>query len=152
MGGVDRGPGSLTCAPAHRAWTIYGFLYGATALCCVEKSVYLLYLLALKKGMNGRAIYHVVIAFSNLSSTGFVGVLLMLACGLCVTRTELGEERGKVIGIPVVMLVAGLVRGWGGRGCAWAEGGRVHLHLTLAHHTRDTSPHRTMPPTSTRPL
>jgi hypothetical protein len=54
-------------------------------------------------------LYRICIPLQQLATASFLGLLLVLAAGYCITRNNLGPYKLQVIGLPVLILVTGVV-------------------------------------------
>ncbi|KAK9819921.1 hypothetical protein WJX72_003958 [[Myrmecia] bisecta] len=53
-------------------------------------------------------VFEAYIFFTDLADSLFIGLLLLIAAGYCITRDNLGPYRSKVLGIPIVYFVTTL--------------------------------------------
>lgn len=103
------GYGLLKRNVVSRAWFIYAALIIILGFNGVQTSCYVAYAKHVEEGHNGIVAYLIYIAFFNLSRSAFLAVLLVVASGYCITRSDLGPHRGHVVWVPSVVLVTGLV-------------------------------------------
>ncbi|EFJ40318.1 hypothetical protein VOLCADRAFT_108194 [Volvox carteri f. nagariensis] len=98
-----------------RAWFIFTALL--FIICCngIQCSGYVAYASHVLKGhgQNGGPAgllgYLVYLLFFNISRSMFLAVLLVIASGYCITRSELGPHKQHVVFVPTAVLVTGLI-------------------------------------------
>lgn len=93
------------------AWKLYIIMFLVCLAICLDNSVYLGYSNAVRQQQPATNIFRAYITFANVSSSAFLFLLLALASGFCITRTDFGPHRAKVLLVPSVVLVTGLVTG-----------------------------------------
>eukprot|EP00877_Chromochloris_zofingiensis_P006333 jgi/Chrzof1/1953/Cz10g27200.t1 len=53
--------------------------------------------------------YQLFLLAADVANSAFLGLLLLLASGFCITRTDMGEHKTKVIGIPAVIFITSVI-------------------------------------------
>ncbi|MEW5307005.1 MAG: hypothetical protein WDW36_009427 [Sanguina aurantia] len=94
-----------------RAWKLFYLLLGVLALTFTESIVNEVYLLVNVSGHQSasESIWLACIFVKDAASTAFLGVLLVLASGFCITRGDFGPHASKVYWVPIIVLGTGLV-------------------------------------------
>jgi hypothetical protein len=147
-----------------KGWTLYKLLLGTLAATAAHAAAYLAYASAFRaRGESGlvTGLYLAYVITDEASSAAFLGLLLLLASGYCITRSDMGQHRGKVLGVPAVYLVTGLITDiiifkvgggvFGGRGRVGVGGG-AGVPLRAARGGPSEAPRApAAPPQSARP-
>ncbi|GIL92264.1 hypothetical protein Vretimale_18464 [Volvox reticuliferus] len=92
-----------------RAWFVYTALL--FVICCngIQSSAYAGYASHALKGHSGLVGYLIYLFFFNVSRSTFLAVLLVIASGYCITRSDLGPHKQHVVFVPTAVLVTGLI-------------------------------------------
>ncbi|PNW81690.1 hypothetical protein CHLRE_06g256400v5 [Chlamydomonas reinhardtii] len=75
----------------------------------IQTSAYVGYADHVQRGHSGLVGYLVYLFFFNVARATFLAVLLVVASGYCITRSDLGPHRQHVVFVPVTVLVTGLI-------------------------------------------
>lgn len=103
------GAAHWTRTPNKKRWLLYYAILGVTLLWAIKSSAYLSYVDAARGNRDDvGAVSGAYIFFSNLCGGAFIGLVMLLAVGFCMTRMDLGLHKGKVIWCPLLVLVCGL--------------------------------------------
>lgn len=94
---------------ASRAWLIYTLCLLVMCLTVCQTASYLSYAYSVETGNTHNALYGLFLAFFNMARSAFLAVLLVISSGYCITRSSLGPYKSNVIGVPLTVLITGLV-------------------------------------------
>ncbi|KAG2429325.1 hypothetical protein HXX76_011092 [Chlamydomonas incerta] len=75
----------------------------------IQTSAYVGYADHVQKGHSGLVGYLVYLFAFNVARATFLAVLLVVASGYCITRSDLGPHKQHVVFVPVTVLVTGLI-------------------------------------------
>ncbi|KAI8474672.1 MAG: hypothetical protein J3K34DRAFT_491757 [Monoraphidium minutum] len=95
-----------------KGWTLYKIILTVLVVQAVKMAAYLAYAAAFRLGLSDGAVsglYLAYIPLSELAQSAFLGLLLLLASGFCITRADMGAHAAKVYAIPSILLVTGVV-------------------------------------------
>jgi len=93
-------------------WTLFKVIFAVLSAQTLKVTFYLAYAAAFRFTGDSRlvtALYYLFIPFSEAAQASFLGLLLLLASGFCITRADMGAHKAKVVGIPAILLVTGIV-------------------------------------------
>ncbi|KFM22745.1 hypothetical protein F751_2936 [Auxenochlorella protothecoides] len=93
-----------------RGWQLYAVLLGATGLFVVRDTFLFAYAVSgVGPDWARSAWFGAYIFFSNLAEAYFIWILIIIAAGYCITRSDLGPHRAVAISIPAIVFVTSLV-------------------------------------------
>lgn len=95
-----------------KGWTLYKIVLAVLSLQALKMSAYLAYADGFRRGDPPgtiNALYMAYIPFNEAAESSFLGLLLLLASGFCITRADMGAHKPKVYGIPIILFVTGVV-------------------------------------------
>ncbi len=99
-------------ASRSKGWALYKIILAVLSAQALKLTFYLAYAASFKgRGDSGlvTTLYLAYIPFSELAQASFLGLLLLLASGFSITRADMGQHKAKVVGIPSILLVTGIV-------------------------------------------
>lgn len=108
---VDLGVGGMywNKTPNKKRWLLYKIILGVAVLRAINTSVYLSYIdTAMQESDRIDAVSGAYIFFSNLTGGAFIGLVMLLSVGFCMTRMDLGMHKQKVIWCPLIVFFCGL--------------------------------------------
>jgi hypothetical protein len=97
-----------------RGWTLYRVLLAVLTAQALKMSAYLAYADSFRRGdapVTTSRLFLAYIPFREAAQAAFLGLLLLLASGFSITRADMGAHKAKVVGIPAILLVTGVVTG-----------------------------------------
>ncbi|KAF6252624.1 hypothetical protein COO60DRAFT_1704191 [Scenedesmus sp. NREL 46B-D3] len=95
-----------------KGWTLYKLILGTIICQTAYWSMWAIHNSAVRSVGLGQLtdnLYRVCIPLNQLATASFMGLLLVLAAGYCITRSDLGEYKLQVVGLPVLLFVTGVV-------------------------------------------
>lgn len=148
-----------------QGWTLYKVILAVLTVTALKMTAYTLWVtsvtlqsrLSLVSGL-----YYLYIPFKEAAQAAFLGLLLLLASGFCITRADMGQHKSKVYGIPAIWFVTGVVTdvlyykvcvfgGWRRAWCMWRASEWPGGMPCRRHALASPRPARACAPTRTSP-